>query len=189
MEQEIERLVSCMQNGGTILYPTDTIWGLGCDAHNEKAIQRILDIKQRPEDKGLILLVDDIERLRYYVSYVPEKAANLIEHFRRPLTIIYPDVQHIPAIALPPSGSVAIRVCQDAFCCRLIARLDRAIISTSANISGQPSAPFYRQIAPDIIASVDAVAEHRQEEFSKTPPTPSTIIQIAPNGDLIFIRK
>lgn len=186
-QQEIDRLALYLEQGKVILYPTETIWGLGCDATQTAAIQQIHDIKQRPEGKTYILLVDSQARLEEYVSYVPPKASKLIAYHERPLTIIYAQPKNLPEALLAPDGSIAIRVTRDPFCKALVAALGKPIVSTSANTSGKPYPDSFKAIEPRIIKEVDAVADYRQKETS--PNAPSTIVKVIDDEELIFIRK
>ncbi len=189
-ERESQRLAAQMALGNIILYPTETIWGIGCDATNEQAVQRIDALKKRQEGKNYILLVDSLERLKEYVAYIPPKASKLITYHTRPLTIIYDRVQNLPTSLLAPDGSIAIRVTQDPFCQSLVANLERPIVSTSANTSGKPFPKQFSEIEPRLLKGVDTVAQYRQEETieSSAAPTPSTIVKVD-GEDLIFIRK
>ncbi len=186
-ERESKRLAAQMAAGNLILYPTETIWGIGCDATNEQAVARIDALKKRAEGKNYILLMDSIERLEEYVAYIPPKASKLIAYHSRPLTIIYEQVKNLPSSLLAPDGSIAIRVTQDPFCKALIADLGKPIVSTSANTSGKPFPKQFSDIEPRIKKGVNAVAQHRQEEVSAQ--SPSTIVKVVDGEDLIFIRK
>ena len=186
-DRESQRLAAQMEQGNLILYPTETIWGIGCDATNEEAVQQIDHLKQRQEGKNYILLVDTIERLEEYISYIPPKASKLIAYHTRPLTIIYEHAQNLLASLLAADGSIAIRVTKDPFCQALIADLGKPIISTSANTSGQPYPKQFSEIAPEILKGVGAVAQYRQEEVNEQ--IPSTVVKVVDGEDLIFIRK
>lgn len=187
MEEEIKKSLEVLKSGGTILYPTDTVWGLGCDATNREAVDKIFKIKQRVESKSLIVLVDNEQKLNKYLKDVPAVAWDLIEFSEKPITIIYPDARGLASNAIAGDGSVGIRLTKDEFCKRLIGKLNKPIISTSANISGQPTPSNFSEISPEIIKSVDYVVNWRQHE-KKNPP-PSTIIKLAMNGEFTIIRK
>lgn len=187
MEEEIKKALEVLKSGGTILYPTDTVWGLGCDATNREAVDKIFKIKQRVESKSLIVLVDNEQKLNKYLKDVPAVAWDLIEFSEKPITIIYPDARGLASNAIAGDGSVGIRLTKDEFCKRLIGKLNKPIISTSANISGQPTPSNFSEISPEIIKSVDYVVNWRQHE-KKNPP-PSTIIKLAMNGEFTIIRK
>lgn len=186
-EREVLRLVHSMQEGGVILYPTETVWGLGCDALQAEAVDRIYELKNRPKDKRVLLLLDSLAHLREYVERVPPKASGLIEYHERPLTIVYDNPQNLPDYLLSEDGSIAIRVTRDPFCKALVKALNRPLISTSANLSGEEPARSYQELNPALLEGVDAVAYHRREEQSNEPP--SQIVRINEKGDLEFIRK
>lgn len=182
-------MVKSLQAGQTILYPTETVWGLGCDAHDAAAVEKIYAIKERPSEKKFVLLVDSIEMLKNYVQHIPQKAMRLIEHYDKPLTIIY-DVAANTNLApdvINTDNTVAIRVTRDPFCNAMIKAFGRALVSTSANISGEPFPKSYSEISPLIKERVDKIANYRQLEVSDTPP--SAIVKVIDGQDLIFIRK
>jgi len=185
--QEIPTLVKHLNAGGVILYPTDTIWGLGCDATNIEAIERLNDIKKRKPSKSYILLVDSHETLKKYVDYIPPKARNLIEFHKRPLTIIYQKPKNLPAALLAEDGSVGIRVTQDAFCQSLIKAFGKPIVSTSANTSGEPYPVNFADIDKKIIKSVEVVAQYKQN--AKLEAKPSAVVKVIDEEPLQFIRK
>ena len=188
-QELIPSLVKSLENGETILYPTETVWGLGCDAHNATAIDSIYAIKERPSEKKFILLVDSIEMLKNYVEQIPQKAMRLIEHYEKPLTVIYniaPNTTLAPDV-INSDNTVAIRVTRDPFCNALVKAFGRAIVSTSANISGQAFPKSYAEISPLIKERVDKIVNYKQLEISDTPP--SAIIKVIDGQDLIFIRK
>lgn len=186
--KEIQTLCHIMQEGGTILYPTDTIWGLGCDALQINAVQKIFALKQRPQNKALILLMHSLEQLEYFVERVPPKASKLVEYYERPLTIVYKKPRHLPQEILAADGSIAIRVTRDPFCKALIEQLDRPLISTSANISGAPFPKAYTDIDPRLIQGVDHVANHRQDE-PRREIQPSAIVVLNEKDELQFVRE
>lgn len=186
-ERESQRLAAQMEQGSLILYPTETIWGIGCDGTNEEAVKRMDILKKRKEGKNYILLVENVEHLGKYIAYIPPKASKLIAYHVRPLTIIYEHVQNLPVSLLAEDGSIAIRVTKDPFCQALIKDLRKPIISTSANTSGQPYPKQFSDIESHIIKGVDAIAQYRQEEV--TDQIPSTIVRVVDGQDLIFIRK
>jgi len=184
---DIQNALSVLKSGGIILYPTDTVWGIGCDATNQSAVEKIFAIKKRKEEKSLIILLDDVEKLYNYVEEVPEQALKLIEYSENPLTIIYPKAinlaQNIPAA----EGSVALRITKDDFCKELIASFRKPIISTSANISGVPTPKKFAEISNEIKNAVDYIVKFKQNE-NKTGK-PSTIIRLGMKGEFEFIRK
>lgn len=157
MEKEVQKCVELLNEGKVILYPTDTIWGIGCDATNEAAINRIYDIKQRQASKSMIILVDRSDRIPLYVSKIPLIAWDLINKSNRPTTYIYPTGRNLPAQIIHSDGSIAIRVVKNQFCRKLIGQLGRPIISTSANISTEPSPNNFRDISENVIKQMDYV--------------------------------
>ena len=184
---EIKEMASVLKKGGVILYPTDTIWGLGCDATSIDGIRKIMQIKQRSEQKNFIVLLDSESRLQTYVKEIPEQAWSLIEYAEKPLTIIYEGARNLPEELIAPDGTIAIRVTRDEFCKYLIGALNKPIVSTSANISGQPSPLSYMDINETIVQSVDYAAKWRRNE--KNNNTPSTIIRLRTSGQIEFIRR
>lgn len=185
----LDDICAQLQAGKTILYPTETVWGLGCDAHDGAAVERIFDIKRRSEEKKFVLLVSSIDMLRRYVRQVPQKALKLIDHYEKPLTIVY---DMLPACGLAPilhndEQTIAIRLTRDAFCAEMVERFGRAIVSTSANLSGEPFPEQYSDIPSAITSSVDFIAPYRQTERAQFPP--SAIVRVIDGEDLIFIRK
>lgn len=187
MKEEIEKALRVLQEGGTVLYPTDTIWGIGCDATDTEAVKKIFKIKQRNESKSLIVLLNDENKLFDYVKEVPPLAFELIAYTQRPLTIIYPGAKNIAPNAVAEDGSIAIRITKDEFCRSLINRLKKPLISTSANISGETAPASFSLVSPAILHSVDYVVNLRQEE--KAPAQPSIIIKLELNGEFKIIRK
>ena len=184
---EVEAALSSLRNGGIILYPTDTIWGLGCDASNEIAIQKIYAIKQRSDTKSLIILVADERDILQYVAAPDLAVFNFIENQTRPTTIVFENAINLPDNLVAEDGSIAIRIVRDEFCRHLIKRLRKPIVSTSANISGTPSPKYFDEINSAIKNSVDHIVQWRQED--KTPSQPSQIIKWKDNGDYEVIRS
>ncbi len=184
--EDLKKAIEVLRAGGVILYPTDTIWGLGCDAQNEAAVKKIYDIKQRADQKSLLILVDEPQRLEYYVNEVPEIAWDLIEASDRPMTIIYPNAKNLASNLIALDGSIGIRVCNEPFCHTLISRFRNAIVSTSANISGQNSPSFFDEIDPMILKNVDYVVQYRQND--RTPHKASSIIKLGLGGQFEIIR-
>ncbi len=183
---ETQQAAQVLTRGGIILYPTDTIWGIGCDALNESATDRIFDLKQRPRHKPLILLVSSITMLKRYVHQVHPRLETLLSFHRRPLTVIYPDPNRLPDFAKGPDGSVAIRVTKDCFCRNLIKELDRPLVSTSANFSDDPAPEHFGSISSDLITKVDYVVDYKRDETS--PGEPSAIVRLSEKAELIFLR-
>lgn len=183
---DVRQAVSIMKEGGVILYPTDTIWGLGCDARNAEAVQRIYEIKQRADSKALICLVDNEVRLEQHVEQVPEVAWQLIECADSPLTIIYDKGKNLAPNLLAEDGSVGIRLTREIFSMLLCQHMRGAVVSTSANISGQPSPRTFKDIAPALLGAVDYVCLSRRRE--KTPASPSHIIKLSSSAEITIIR-
>jgi L-threonylcarbamoyladenylate synthase len=185
-ELDIKNCVETLQNGGTILYPTDTIWGLGCDALNEEAVDKIFQLKQRPKEKSMIILLADARDILQYVAAPPPDIIAMVEAFERPTTVIYEHALGFPANVINPDGSIAIRVTTDPFCKALIKRFRGPIVSTSANISGQPSAPAYRLIDDVIKQGADYTVMHRQDDETQRPP--SRLVKIDDEGGMEVLR-
>lgn len=183
---DIRQAVEVMNKGGIILYPTDTIWGIGCDATNPEAVKRVYDIKHRNDAKALITLIDSEAKLEAYVTNVPEVAWQLIEVAERPLTIIYDGARNLAPNLLAEDGSAGIRITREEFSKNLCMRMRRAIVSTSANISGEPSPKCFADISPDIINAVDYVCTSRRNE-DRNPPA-SNIIKLGAGGEVKVIR-
>lgn len=190
-EEDIRNAVETMRRGGVILYPTDTVWGIGCDATNAEAVKRVYDIKQRDDSKALICLVDSDARMQRYVRNVPDVAWQLIDSLKesdaRPTTLILDGAINLAPNLIAEDGSIALRITQEAFSKELCYRFQKAVVSTSANISGEPAAQNYRDIAPEIIEAVDYVCWSRRQEHQ--PHKPSCIIRLRENGEVEIIRK
>ncbi|GAB4301990.1 MAG: L-threonylcarbamoyladenylate synthase [Marinilabiliales bacterium] len=187
MQAIIEKAVNVLKRGGVILYPTDTVWGIGCDATNSEAVNKIIQIKKSPENKSMIILLDSADKLYYYVGYVPEIANRLIEVAVNPLTIVYPQARNIAENLTANDGSIAIRITKDKFCKSLIEKFKKPIVSTSANISGGPVPKSFKDI-PDIIKQqMDYIVNLRQNEIAKSKP--SGIIKIDEKNRISIIRK
>ena len=176
-----------MRDGGVILYPTDTIWGIGCDATNEDAVRRVYEIKQRQDSKAMLVLVDSSVKVDFYVQDVPEVAWDLIDLADKPLTIIYSGARNLAANLLAEDGSVGIRVTNEDFSKRLCQQFRKAVVSTSANISGQPSPRNFSEISEEVKSAVDYIVGYRQEEMSN--PKPSSIIKLDKGGVIKIIRE
>ncbi len=185
--EEIENLADCLKKGGVILYPTDTIWGLGSDMNSKHAVDKIYSIKNRDRNKPLILLVSSIDMLKSYVPLVHPRLETLLTYFDKPLTVIYDHVIGIPSYLRAENGSAAIRIVRDAYCSALIEKLGRPITSTSANLTGQPFPKFFGEIQSDVMQYVDLIASYRREE--RTIREPSVIIKCALNGEFEFVRE
>ncbi len=187
MQQEIKKTLDILYSGGIILYPTDTIWGIGCDATNEEAVQKIYKIKQREDSKSMLVLIDDTFRIPSYIDEMPEIAWDLIELSEKPLTIIYPAAKNLAKNLVAKDGSIGIRVSHDEFTKELIRRFKKPIVSTSANISGQPAPAFFDEINEEIKSAVDYIVNHRQDDTTKSAP--SGIIKLGVNGEVQVIRE
>ena len=185
-KEDIRCAVEVMNKGGVILYPTDTIWGLGCDATNADAVRRIYEIKQRTDAKALISLVDSETKVQFYVKEVPEVAWDVMELSERPMTIVFDGGRNLAPNLLAEDGSVAIRITKEAFSKELCMRMKRAVVSTSANISGQPAPRCFTEISEEIKGAVDYICTSRQDE----PPTQtaSSIIKLGAGGEVTIIR-
>ena len=187
MIEDIKKACQVMREGGVILYPTDTIWGIGCDATNEDAVRRVYEIKQRQDRKALLVLVDSSVKVDFYVQDVPEVAWDLIDLADKPLTIIYSGARNLAANLLAEDGSVGIRVTNEDFSKRLCQQFRKAVVSTSANISGQPSPRNFSEISEEVKSAVDYIVGYRQEEMSN--PKPSSIIKLDKGGVIKIIRE
>lgn len=186
MIEEIKNALEILKNGGIILYPTDTIWGIGCDATNAEAVSKVYQLKQREDSKSLIILLDHPNRLNSYIDVIPDIAWDLIEVTDKPLTIIYPGAKNLAKNVINSDGTVGIRITTDEFCKNLISKFQKPLVSTSANISGDPHPSNYVKIHPDIIKNVDYVVNWRQEETSGSEP--SSIIKLGLGGQVEVIR-
>ena len=184
--EEVKAAVDTLKAGGLILYPTDTVWGIGCDATNAKAVKRVYQLKQRDDSKALIVLIDSAEHLDHYVVDVPEIARELIDVAVKPLTIIYEGAYNLAPNVLGDEDSVGIRIPNDEFCHRLCQRFGKPIVSTSANVSGKPTAKTFHDIAPDIVKGVDYAVQYRRGDA--TAHQPSNIILLARDGTFKIIR-
>ena len=186
MEDDIKKACEIMEKGGIILYPTDTIWGIGCDATNEDAVKRVYEIKKRIDSKALIVLVDKPVKVEFYVREVAEIAWDLIDVADKPLTIVYPNARNLATNVLADDGSVGIRITQETFSRKLCERFRKAIVSTSANISGQPAPTNFNEISDEIKQAVDYVVTYRQDDPYQ--PSPSSVIWIGEGGVIKILR-
>lgn len=185
-ENEIEKALKILEEGGTLLYPTDTIWGIGCDATNRKAVEKVFQIKSRAEAKSLIVLIDHIDKLSTYIEKVPDITSDLLASIENPVTIIYSNARRLAANVIAADGTIAIRVVKDDFCTELIRRFGKPIVSTSANISGLEAPAVFSQIAEEIKNSVDYIVVYKQDYFTRSKP--STIIRLRDDGMYTIIR-
>ncbi|WP_439881913.1 L-threonylcarbamoyladenylate synthase [Pontibacter sp. MBLB2868] len=172
--------------GNVILYPTDTVWGIGCDAENEQAVKKIFEIKERAESKSVILLMADLDMLRRYVKEVPAALEKLIDEQQRPTTFVLSGAQNLPKQVIAEDGSIAVRLTKEEFCHRLIRQVGRPLVSTSANISGEPAPASFKDVSEEIKKRVDYVVRWRQGEDIEAKP--SRIIKIAPGGEQHVLR-
>ena len=186
MNEELQKTVEVLNRGGLILYPTDTVWGIGCDATNTKSVEKVYALKKRTDAKAMITLVASEIMLERTVIDIPEIAWDLIETAEKPLTIIYEKVKGIAKNVMATDGSCAIRLPKDEFCKKLIHRFGKPIISTSANTSGMPTAQSFHHIETSILSGVDYVVNLRQQETDKN--TPSNIVLLKNNGEIKIIR-
>jgi L-threonylcarbamoyladenylate synthase len=186
MQTEINKALEVLKNGGLILYPTDTVWGIGCDATNPEAVKKVYELKQRIDSKALICLVADDRMLKKYVKKIPEVALNIIDVTDKPTTIIYDDAQNLAANLITEDGSIAIRIPDDEFCFQLSRRLNGAIVSTSANLSGFPTPKSFKEIQQEVLKGVDYIVNlHHEKNCNK----PSSIIKLSNNGVVKIIRE
>ena len=185
-DDDIEMALKVLASGGTILYPTDTIWGIGCDATNKEAVEKVYRIKNRSEAKSLIILIDHIDKLSDYIEKVPDITADLLASISNPVTIIYSNARRLAPNVIASDGTIAIRIVKDNFCAELIRRFGKPIVSTSANISGFDASAVYSQISGEIITAVDYIVSYKQDYFTRSKP--STIIRMRDDGFYTIIR-
>jgi L-threonylcarbamoyladenylate synthase len=186
MRTEIENAIAVLKKGGLILYPTDTVWGIGCDATNPAAIENIYKLKKRSNDKSLICLVSDLNMLEQYVENVPKAAYDVIKFSVTPTTIVYDDPIRVSENLIAADNSMAIRIVEDEFCKKLIRKFKRPVVSTSANVSGEKTPLNFQEISKEILEGVDYVVNlHRDKKAGK----PSTIIKIKNDGTVKVIRE
>lgn len=186
-DEEIAKAVEVLRAGGVILYPTDTVWGLGCDATNKEAVARIYEIKHRSDSKSLVLLASDLDMICRYVKVVPEIAVDLVNVSVSPMTIVYPDAVGLAENVVAEDGSVGIRIPMNDFCVKMVSKLRRPIVSTSANVSGEPTPKCFAEI-PDIIrTSVDYIVDSKLE--SGATGKSSSIIKVGVDSEIEIIRK
>ncbi len=183
----LTKTVHVLSLGGTILFPTDTIWGIGCDATNTEAIQKIYTLKNRPTDKPFVLLADSIEMVQEYVQHVHPRIDTLLSLHVRPLTVVYDEAKNLPPIAIADDGSVAIRIPQDDYCKNLIRSFGKPLVATSANISNEPFPKSFGTVSSAIIQGVDHVVHNMQRDNIESEP--SAIVRLSPKGELEFLRK
>ena len=187
LREEIAKALAILKAGGIILYPTDTVWGLGCDATNSEAVAKIYALKNRADTKSMIILLDTENKLQSYVQEVPDVAYDLIEYSEKPLTIIYSGAKNLAENLISVDKTIGIRIPKHDFCQQLIQRFRKPIVSTSANISGEYTPTNFSEISQDIIDGVDYVVDLEQESREKKQP--STIMKLEADGKFVFIRK
>ena len=185
-EEDIKNAVEVLRKGGVILYPTDTVWGIGCDATNAEAVKRIYEIKQRDDSKAMICLVDSDARLQRYVRNVPNVAWDIFDLATKPTTVILDGAVNLAPNLIAEDGSIAMRITPEEFSKELCYRFQKAIGTTSANISGEPPAQNFQDITPELLEAVDYVCFSRRQE--KKPHVPSSIIKLSANGEVTVIR-
>ncbi|MDX9881487.1 MAG: L-threonylcarbamoyladenylate synthase [Prolixibacteraceae bacterium] len=183
----MRKALDALQKGGIILYPTDTIWGIGCDATNEAAVQRIFRIKKREDSKSMLVLMENANLLERYVEEIPEVAYDLIELSEKPVTIIYDGAKNLAKNLIASDGSIGIRITSENFTRQLIRQFKKPVVSTSANVSGGPSPVCFSEISEEIKSAVDYIVRYRQDDH--TPAVPSSIIKLGSGGEVKIIRK
>lgn len=183
---DLSQALECLKKGGIILYPTDTIWGIGCDATNPEAVRKIYKLKNRADSKSMLVLVDNKESIRKLVGAIPEKAGNLLATAERPLTVIFENAGGVAPELLAEDKSLGIRITHEEFSNKLCHLLGRPLVSTSANISGEKAPSCFKEISEEIKSGVDYIVKYRQEDCSIKQP--SSIIKITHTGDVIKIR-
>ncbi len=184
---KLEDILVTLNKSGVILYPTDTIWGIGCNACDEHAIQKIYDLKKRDISKKFIILVSDMAMLEQYVDHIHPKIDTLLSFHKRPLTVVYDKAKNLPDILVGEDGSIAVRVVKDEFCAELIANFGKPLVATSANISNEPFPVNFGNISSAVISGVDFVVKRRQ--FEKNESAPSVMVKMSPKGELVFLRE
>jgi L-threonylcarbamoyladenylate synthase len=187
MQNDIKVAHELLLTGGLILYPTDTIWGIGCDATNEEAVDKIYQLKRRADAKTMLVLIDTTSRLQQYIREIPEVAYELLDVADKPLTIIYPNAKNLASNLIAEDGSIGIRLTNDLFCQQLISRFRRPIVSTSANISGEKTAYAFSEISSEIKNGVDYVVKWRQQENTRAQA--SSIIKLGIGGEIKILRN
>ncbi len=183
---ELEVINNTLTNGGIILYPTDTIWGIGCDVFQLEAVEKIYNIKKRPRELPFVLLVSSIEMLKTYVNIHPRLETLMVYH-KKPLTLIYEEVDSLPESILSEDGTIAMRVANDPFCQLIIEELGSPLVSTSANLSGQQFPKHFDEVTGDILRHMDYIVQHRQDD--KEERLPSVMAEFNKKGELLFIRE
>jgi L-threonylcarbamoyladenylate synthase len=186
MREEIIKTANVLKQGGTILYPTDTIWGIGCDATNYKAVEKVFALKRRQSVKSFIILLDQPEQIEKYVMKVPDIAWDLLTNVETPLTVVYPNARKLAKNVIAADGSIAIRIVRDVFCQKLISYFGKPIVSSSANLSGDPPPLIFSNISQEIIQAVDYVVDVNRDKLNTMKA--STMIRIRENGEYEILR-
>lgn len=186
-DEDIQNALKVLREGGVILYPTDTIWGIGCDATNEKAVKRVFEIKQREDTKSMLVLLENPNLILSYIYEMPDVAWDLIDYSEKPTTIIYDKAKNLAKNLIAEDGSIGIRITKEAFTSKLLQRFRKPLVSTSANISGQASPANFSEISEEIKSKVDYIVKYRQDEHSS--PAPSSIIKLGVSGLIKIIRE
>ena len=186
IQPDVEKCLEVLKQGGIILYPTDTVWGLGCDATNAQAVEKLYRLKQRPREKSMVVLLADERDFLKYVTQLDLQVFDYLKATRKPTTVIYQGVIGIAENVINTDGSAAIRLVQDIFCKQLIKRFRKPVVSTSANISGRPTPALFSEIDDVIRNGVDYVAKYRQDESE--PATPSSLVRWSENGSVEVVR-
>jgi L-threonylcarbamoyladenylate synthase len=185
-KDDIHQAVKVMREGGIIVYPTDTIWGIGCDATNETAVSKIYELKKRADTQSMLVLLDSENKLNHYIKEIPDIAWDLIELADKPLTIIYPGGKNLAKNLIAADGSIGIRISKEAFSSDLVTRFGKAVVSTSANISGERSPFTFSEIGPEILDGVDYIVKYRQDDPLKRQA--SSILRIGLSGEIEILR-
>ena len=187
LEDDIQNCLTVLQNGGIILYPTDTVWGIGCDATNEKAVEKIYAVKKRNEEKSMIILVAEEEDILHYTDHPEPVIFDYIKGVHKPTTVIYDNAKNLAKNLVNKDGSVGIRIVNDDFCRELIKQFGKPIVSTSSNISGYPPPAFFEDIDTQIKNGVDYIVQHRRDDL--TAASPSTVIKLGADGQIQILRN
>lgn len=185
--EDIRQALEVLKKGGIILYPTDTIWGIGCDATNAEAVARVSELKKRESSRSMLVLMENPNLLNSYIEEVPEVAWDLIDVADKPLTIVYPGAKNLATNLIAEDGSIGIRISGESFTQQLIQRFRKPIVSTSANFSGERWPAFFDEVSPEIVEGVDYVVQYRQDE--RMPSSPSSVIKLGVGGEVQILRK
>jgi L-threonylcarbamoyladenylate synthase len=186
-DDDIKNCVAILRAGGIILYPTDTVWGIGCDASNEKAVEKIFTVKKRNEEKSMIILVAEEKDILNYTDHPDPVIFDYVKGVHKPTTVIYDNAKNLAKNLVNKDGSVGIRIVKDPFCRELIKQFGKPIVSTSSNISGYPPPTFFEDIDAEIKSGVDYIVQHRRDDL--TPASPSTVIKMGPDGQVQILRN